>query len=216
MTGPLSQRASSRRRAMRANTTTNIASAFRTAARAGSCITVASARREGPADSHAWRVDRHHIAQAGRRGNDAPAARHRPRRSRVGDGSARLRARARDQSAAGSDPAQRRGRCAVPTRPLSDLVEIGAIVDDIRKDDERASAVIDRMRALLRRQAVEMIPLDLNQVLVDVTTLLRADAAARHVQVDVKVVDRLPQGAGGPRATATGAAQPDHQRDGRD
>jgi hypothetical protein len=33
--------------------------------------------------------------------------------------------------------------------PSPDLAEIGAIVEDIRKDDQRAGAVIDRMRALL-------------------------------------------------------------------
>ena len=31
--------------------------------------------------------------------------------------------------------------------------EISAIVEDIRKDDQRASDVIDRMRALLRRDS---------------------------------------------------------------
>ena len=40
--------------------------------------------------------------------------------------------------------------------PSPDLAEITAILEDIRKDDQRAGAVIDRMRALLRRQEVEM------------------------------------------------------------
>ena len=78
-------------------------------------------------------------------------------------------------------------------QPSPDLEEISAIVDDIRKDDQRASEVIDRMRALLRRQPVEMIPLDLQQVLVDVATLLRSDAAVRHVKLDVDIGDRLPK-----------------------
>jgi two-component system sensor kinase FixL len=77
--------------------------------------------------------------------------------------------------------------------PSPDLVEVSAILDDIRKDDQRASEVIDRMRALLRRQPVQMIALDLEQVLVDVTTLLRSDAAARHVKVDVQIDERLPR-----------------------
>ena len=76
--------------------------------------------------------------------------------------------------------------------PSPDLDEISAILEDIRKDDQRASAVIDRMRALLRRQDVEMMPLDLQQVLVDVATLLRPDAAARHVAARVDVAARLP------------------------
>jgi signal transduction histidine kinase len=77
--------------------------------------------------------------------------------------------------------------------PSPDLDEISAIVDDIRKDDRRASDVIDRMRALLRRQPVEMIPLDLEVVLLDVRTLLRSDAAARRVRLDVDIGGRLPK-----------------------
>jgi PAS domain S-box-containing protein len=77
--------------------------------------------------------------------------------------------------------------------PSPDLDEISAIVDDIRKDDRRASEVIDRMRALLRRQPVEMIPLDLELVLLDVVTLLRSDAAARRVRLDVDIGGRLPK-----------------------
>jgi len=76
--------------------------------------------------------------------------------------------------------------------PSPDLAEISAIVDDIRKDDQRASAVIDRMRMLLRRQPVEMNTLDLEQVLGDVATLLRPDAAARHVKFEVEVTGRIP------------------------
>ena len=49
-----------------------------------------------------------------------------------------------------------------------DLHEISAILEDIRKDDQRASAVIDRMRALLRHEEVAM------------TTLERAQRARRR------------------------------------
>jgi len=52
------------------------------------------------------------------------------------------------------------------------------------------------MRALLRRRPVEIIPLDLERVLVDVTTLLRSDAAARQVKLDVDIRDRLPKALG--------------------
>jgi PAS domain S-box-containing protein len=76
--------------------------------------------------------------------------------------------------------------------PSPDLAEITAILEDIRKDDQRAGAVIDRMRALLRRREVEMKPIDVAQMLDDVATLLRPDAAARHIAIDIDVAPDLP------------------------
>ena len=77
--------------------------------------------------------------------------------------------------------------------PSPDLAEITAILEDIRKDDQRAGAVIDRMRALLRRQEVEMKTLDVPQMLDDVAALLRPDAAARHIALEIDVHPDLPQ-----------------------
>ena len=77
--------------------------------------------------------------------------------------------------------------------PSPDLAEITAILEDIRKDDQRAGAVIDRMRALLRRREVEMKPLDVPQMLDDVATLLRPDAAARHIAIDIEIGADLPR-----------------------
>jgi two-component system sensor kinase FixL len=77
--------------------------------------------------------------------------------------------------------------------PSPDLAEITAILADIRQDDQRAGAVIDRMRALLRRREVEMKPIDVPQMIDDVATLLRPDAAARHVTLDIDVAPALPK-----------------------
>jgi two-component system, LuxR family, sensor kinase FixL len=69
--------------------------------------------------------------------------------------------------------------------PAPDLDEIRAIVADIRHDDQRASAVIDRMRALLRRQELQARPLGVGELFGDVSLLVRADAADRHIRLDV-------------------------------
>ena len=98
--------------------------------------------------------------------------------------------------------------------PSPDLNEINAILEDIRKDDQRAGAVIDRMRALLRRDEAEMKPIDVAQMLDDVAALLRPDAAARHVALDDRPAARSAPAARRPRAAAAGAAQPDPQRHG--
>jgi C4-dicarboxylate-specific signal transduction histidine kinase len=76
--------------------------------------------------------------------------------------------------------------------PSPDLHEIAAILEDIRKDDQRASEVIVRIRALLRREDVAMTALNMRGVLGDVAMLLRPDAAARHVSLQVGVPADLP------------------------
>jgi PAS domain S-box-containing protein len=73
-----------------------------------------------------------------------------------------------------------------------DLDEIRAILADIRKDDQRAGSVIDRMRALLKRQDLETRPLGLGELVGDVASLARADAASRQVKLDVDVAGGLP------------------------
>jgi len=77
--------------------------------------------------------------------------------------------------------------------PSPDLAEISAILEDIRKDDRRASEVIDRMRALLRRKRIATEPIDTRQMLDDVVRLLRPDAAARHIALRLDVADGLPR-----------------------
>lgn len=74
-----------------------------------------------------------------------------------------------------------------------DLQEIDAIVTDIRHDTQRAGAVIDSMRALLKRRDLQARPLAMTELFGDVWRLLRADAAARHVRlVLAEVPDALP------------------------
>ena len=73
-----------------------------------------------------------------------------------------------------------------------DLDEIRAIVADIRKDDQRAGAVIDRMRGLLKRQPLDTRTLDVGELVGDVRALVKADAAARQVKLQVDVPGDLP------------------------
>ena len=73
-----------------------------------------------------------------------------------------------------------------------DLDEIGAILADIRSDDERAGKVIDRMRGLLKRQTLDRRRLALGEIVAEVAALVRVDAATRQVKVDLEVPDDLP------------------------
>jgi two-component system sensor kinase FixL len=61
--------------------------------------------------------------------------------------------------------------------------ELRQILDDIRKDDLRASDVMRHMRSLLRRRELEKHPLDLNRTVGDVLELVRADLERRRVSL---------------------------------
>jgi signal transduction histidine kinase len=73
-----------------------------------------------------------------------------------------------------------------------DLDELRAIVADIRKDDQRAGDVIDRLRALLKRRQLDPRPVLLNELVDEVVTLMRADSMTRRVGVEIDVPRDLP------------------------
>ena len=76
--------------------------------------------------------------------------------------------------------------------PSPDLDEVRAILADIRKDDQRAGAVIDRMRAWMKRREVERCLLNINLLAGEVVTLVRPDAEMRRVQVAVETDPAVP------------------------
>jgi PAS domain S-box-containing protein len=72
------------------------------------------------------------------------------------------------------------------------LEEVRLILADIRKDDLRASEVIQRIRELLRKREPLMIPLDLNEIAEEVARLALPDAHRRGVVVETEFVSDLP------------------------
>lgn len=72
------------------------------------------------------------------------------------------------------------------------LDEVRDILADIRKDDLRASEVIRRMRRLLKRREPELATLSLNDVVNEAVTLVRPEAAARRVTIEVELASGLP------------------------
>ena len=73
-----------------------------------------------------------------------------------------------------------------------DLEEIRVILADIRKDNQRAGSVITRMRSLLKRQNLDKRPVDVAELVGEVIALVRSDATARHVKLELAVADHLP------------------------
>jgi two-component system sensor kinase FixL len=74
----------------------------------------------------------------------------------------------------------------------ADLEEVRAILKDIVHDDTRAGEVIRRMRALVRKEHLEVVPLDLPSVINDVVHLLHSDAVLHNVRVELEVNHELP------------------------
>ncbi|MCZ6711248.1 MAG: PAS domain-containing protein, partial [Gammaproteobacteria bacterium] len=77
-----------------------------------------------------------------------------------------------------------------------DLNEIGDILHDIIDDNQRAVAVIRHMRALLSKHQADTQPVDINEIVVEVTDLVHGDAVIRNVAVDMELADALPLVAG--------------------
>jgi signal transduction histidine kinase len=73
------------------------------------------------------------------------------------------------------------------------LDQMREILGDIRKDDLRASEVIRRLRALLRKRELEIQPVDLNEVSADVVLLVRAESRRRGVTVTSEPTNDLPR-----------------------
>ena len=66
-------------------------------------------------------------------------------------------------------------------RESLDVAELRATIDDIIKNNQRAGAVIDRLRALLRKENTTFQPVDMNEVVRDVLDLAHGEILARRV-----------------------------------
>jgi len=76
------------------------------------------------------------------------------------------------------------------TKP--DLEELRNIITDIRKDDQRAGGVINRLRQLLKRRDIEMQTIDAAKLVDEVVPWLRPDAVSRRVAIDIQTTPGLP------------------------
>src|SRR5437660_1177787 len=72
------------------------------------------------------------------------------------------------------------------------LQELREILDDIVADDKRAAEVIQRLRVLLKKGALEHLPLDINDVVGEVAQLVRNDVVLRNVPMTVDLASGLP------------------------
>jgi two-component system sensor kinase FixL len=78
------------------------------------------------------------------------------------------------------------------TSKRGNLGEVREILQDIVKDNSRAGEVIRRMRALVKKEALESATLDLASLIRDVVALLHSDAILQNVQIALELDDSLP------------------------
>ena len=71
--------------------------------------------------------------------------------------------------------------------------EIRTILSDIRREGLRASEVVSHVRTLVRRRAMEMTPLDVNEVAEEVMGLAGAESRRRGVVIETEFASDLPE-----------------------
>ena len=72
------------------------------------------------------------------------------------------------------------------------LSEMRSIFDDIHDGCAAAAAIIERLRSLARKKALELQPLQVNDVVGDVLLLVASDALRRGVRIDTDLETSLP------------------------
>jgi PAS domain S-box-containing protein len=77
-----------------------------------------------------------------------------------------------------------------------DLDELRVITTDIRRGVSHAGEVIERLRGLLKHRRMDLQPIDVENLLLDVNVLVRPDAVARNVELQLRLEPRLPLVAG--------------------
>jgi C4-dicarboxylate-specific signal transduction histidine kinase len=98
----------------------------------------------------------------------------------------------------------------------ADLEELRTALADINSDAERASAVIERVRAMAKRSAPDRIPIRLTDLVHEVVALMRAEAATRRRDSEPTYRATSRSVLSRSRAAPAGAAEPGRERHGRD
>jgi C4-dicarboxylate-specific signal transduction histidine kinase len=80
----------------------------------------------------------------------------------------------------------------VLNRSPLDYEQLRAVLDDIIRNDKRASAVIDRLRVLLRKGNTTFQPVDMNDVALEVLNLAHSELISRRMLVTSTLAPLVP------------------------
>jgi len=73
-----------------------------------------------------------------------------------------------------------------------DLEEVGCALEDIVRDDKRAGEIVHGMRAMMARGEAPSETLDMNRIVASVASLLKGEAAAANVPLELDLAESLP------------------------
>jgi signal transduction histidine kinase len=76
---------------------------------------------------------------------------------------------------------------------VPNIAEMREILKDIVADDRRAADVIRRLRGLLKKDQLEQVPLDINDVVREVAEVIRHDVVVRNVPMSLELASGLPR-----------------------
>ncbi|WP_275944992.1 PAS domain-containing protein [Bradyrhizobium sp. dw_411] len=78
-------------------------------------------------------------------------------------------------------------------RETPDLNDVRGAIEWIVKDGNRAGEVIRRVRGLLKKADIYKLPLDVNEIVNEVVTLLRSELNAKRVTLRLELAPAIPQ-----------------------
>lgn len=76
-------------------------------------------------------------------------------------------------------------------RDPPDVPELRVTLDDIIKDNERAGAVIDRLRTMLRKESIALQPVDMNEIVREVVDLAHSEILSRRVTLTCRLAPEI-------------------------
>src|SRR4029077_9817192 len=63
---------------------------------------------------------------------------------------------------------------------------------NIVQEGQRASEILDTIRAMFKRDSKETVPIDVNSLISDVLELVRSEVRKQKVSIETQLADRLP------------------------
>jgi PAS domain S-box-containing protein len=84
------------------------------------------------------------------------------------------------------------------TQEPPNLAEVREALQDIVQEDNRAGEIVHRLRSLLKKGETRAVPVDVNELVNQTTTLLRSEMIGRRIVVDTDLADDLPAMLGDP------------------